>query len=162
MKSWVCTDWHRISISVPHSIVSKSFDKKHRQGKKDNDMGDDNELRQGWQHSSKIICGCSLEAIKNVKLLNSKSRFISPFSFFCVFLFFPSFFFQKSSYFWGVSTALYKISQIFDENQGRNNWSKLTTLLPIFQQMHKCIGLTGCPIIHKYLFSDFIVWRLDE
>ena len=95
MKSWVCTDWHRISISVPHSIVSKSFDKKHRQGKKDNDMGDDNELRQGWQHSSKIICGCSLEAIKNVKLLNSKSRFISPFSFFCVFLFFPSFFFKN-------------------------------------------------------------------
>jgi len=31
---------------------------------------------------------------------------------------------------------LCKISQIFDENQGRNNWSKLTTLLPIFQQMH--------------------------
>ena len=31
---------------------------------------------------------------------------------------------------------MYKISQIFDENQGRNNWSKLTTLLPIFQQMH--------------------------
>ena len=36
-------------------------------------------------------------------------------------------------------TALCKISQMFDENQWRNNLSKLTTLLPIFQEMHSAL-----------------------
>ena len=50
-------------------------------------------------------------------------------------------FFPKKivSYFWGVKTALCKISQILDENQWRNNLSKLTTFDPIFQLNHSAL-----------------------
>ena len=60
------------------------------------------------------------------------------------FYFFGHFFWffspKKPFYSWGVKTALFKISQIFDENPWRNKSSKLDIFGPLFLKTHSALG----------------------